>query len=77
MRQRDLQPVRLSEAEPDCCFTCAARTLLSPGNDPAAGLHLPANQRTDLHERNMPEEAAHIHPKMLLIELTLTQEPYT
>jgi hypothetical protein len=46
-----------AEAEPDCCFTCAARTLLSPGNDPAARLHLPAHQRTDLHECNLPEEA--------------------
>jgi len=60
VRQRDLQPVRLSEAVSDFFFTCAARTLLSPGNDPAAGLHLPANERTDLHERNMPEEAPHM-----------------
>jgi hypothetical protein len=26
----------------------------------ATGLHLSANQRTDLHERNMPEEAKHM-----------------
>ena len=46
-----------AEAEPDCCFTCVARTLLLPGNDPAAGLHLPAHQRTDLYESGVSEEA--------------------
>ena len=43
----------------------------------ATRLHLPAHQRTDLPEPGVPEEAAHIHPKMLLIELTLTQGPST
>ncbi len=36
------------------------------------GCNLPAHQRTDLPEPGLPEKAAHIHPKMLLIELTLT-----
>jgi hypothetical protein len=51
-----------AEAEPDCCFTCAARTLLSPDNDPAAGLHLPAHQRADLHEPGVSEEAPRMTP---------------